>query len=225
MCLAMVCQRGTRDRGGSAAKTKKGAKATPPQQPASSKKSSRAPPKKRPVQQIKKQTTKPAAKVLPSLTKDSLAAMETAAPSHMNTPSAGASQHQLSQILQLGIGLHQHQQRHQQVCTPTHAGGGGAGAGANMTAVNYAAAAVSVSDDSCGGSEADTHSSFVSDNVAGLASKFPAASAISTDSHFVRTSLQQRDEMERLRVAKTLLYQAFVEALQSGNQQPTAGRI
>jgi len=43
-----------------------------------------------------------------------------------------------------------------------------------------------------------------------------ASMCVSNNQAFVRSVIQQRNEIERLRVAKTLLYQAYTDALQSG---------
>jgi len=84
-------------------------------------------------------------------------------------------------------------------------------------------AAVSVSEDSsCSGkSDASSGSDANCSGKSGASStnnNYAASTfstVISSDRQFVQASLQQRDDMERMRVARTLLYQAYVEALQS----------
>lgn len=86
--------------------------------------------------------------------------------------------------------------------------------GASPTSVLLASCAASVTDDSrsedsCLSDTAPPHTS----NCARI------PKGITTDKAVVAMSLQKRDEMERLRVAKAMLYESFLQALGNSSEQ------
>jgi hypothetical protein len=85
--------------------------------------------------------------------------------------------------------------------------------GASPTSV-AASCAASVTDDSR--SEASCHSDAAAPHTSNCA-RIPKG--ITTDKAVVAMSLQKRDEMERLRVAKAMLYESFMQALGTSSEQ------
>ena len=86
--------------------------------------------------------------------------------------------------------------------------------GASPTSAVFASCAASVTDDSR--SEA---SSCLSDAAPHTSNCARIPKGITTDKAVVAMSLQKRDEMERLRVAKAMLYESFIQALGTTSEQ------